>query len=304
MARVHDAAALAATLPSDRAPVRALSPEMQLDVAHVPALGDLLRLGFVTQLCLAASDVEQALQLACRFSPLWSRCSFHYERGEAQVQVRARDVERMQGEGTFDPVDAAVTWSRLVDRLSGGSATPRAVEAPIQHRARLSRLLACPILDTESELAVCFASEDVARKNPQFDSVLVRVLAAHGEQRLAALAQPQSTRARVREALGQRTANGAAARVEPVARELGLSVRTLHRRLRAEGTSFRELLAEHKLERSLWQLELASTSAKQVAFELGFADPASFHRAFKRWTGGTVGQYRESNAQEQGMESR
>jgi AraC-like DNA-binding protein len=83
-------------------------------------------------------------------------------------------------------------------------------------------------------------------------------------------------------------------RAELLARELGLGVRTLHRRLRAEGTSFRKLLVELQLARCRCELSLRSRSAKEIAFALGFADPASFHRAFKRWTGHTVAQFRRA----------
>lgn len=82
------------------------------------------------------------------------------------------------------------------------------------------------------------------------------------------------------------------------ARALGHSLRTLHRRLQAEGTSFRalteevrEALAEELLQNSHLRLE-------EIADRLGYAEAASFTHAFKRWKGHApraYGRHRDGN---------
>ena len=67
---------------------------------------------------------------------------------------------------------------------------------------------------------------------------------------------------------------------------LGISARTLRRHLEQEGTSLRALVDDVRRERAN-QLLAAGTSAKEVAFELGFSEPSAFSRAYKRWTGRT-----------------
>src|SRR5690606_1616545 len=69
------------------------------------------------------------------------------------------------------------------------------------------------------------------------------------------------------------------------ARQLATTPRTLQRRLRAEGTTYRTLLAEIRLELAVRALAHGSNASASVAS--GFADEASFYRAFKRWTGST-----------------
>jgi AraC-like DNA-binding protein len=78
---------------------------------------------------------------------------------------------------------------------------------------------------------------------------------------------------------------GGAVRMEALAHALGCSRQTLYRRLRAEGTTFEALLdgVRRRLASSLLRDE--RISVKEVAYRLGFADPAAFSRAFKRWTG-------------------
>jgi len=74
-----------------------------------------------------------------------------------------------------------------------------------------------------------------------------------------------------------------------VARALGLSARTLRRRLDEEGTSFRKVLdgALGTLAKRL--VAGGDQPIEAAAYAMGFAHPSAFHRAFKRWTGATPG---------------
>jgi AraC-like DNA-binding protein len=78
-----------------------------------------------------------------------------------------------------------------------------------------------------------------------------------------------------------------------IAAQLGMSERTLQRRLREEGTTYQATLdrTRHYLARDL--LRNTQMSLAEVAVQLGFSEPSTFFRAFKRWEGATPGQYRE-----------
>src|SRR5262249_23264010 len=79
-----------------------------------------------------------------------------------------------------------------------------------------------------------------------------------------------------------------------IGRSLGLSVRTLHRKLRAEGTSLGMLRDEVRqdLARMYLSERLPTTEA---AFLLADSEASAFHRSFKRWTGVTPVQYVSPN---------
>ena len=80
-----------------------------------------------------------------------------------------------------------------------------------------------------------------------------------------------------------------------VARQLGLSRRSLHRRLRDEGTTLRQLL--RGLRQDLAERYLGEgVSITETAFLLGYSEAAAFHRAFRRWTGSTPAAYRDHHA--------
>ncbi|WP_043536338.1 helix-turn-helix domain-containing protein [Saccharomonospora cyanea] len=76
-----------------------------------------------------------------------------------------------------------------------------------------------------------------------------------------------------------------------VAAELGMTTRTLRRRLAAEGAGFRALLDEVRQALAEELLATRSMSVEQVAHRLGYGDAAAFVRAFMRWTGVSPGRY-------------
>lgn len=81
-------------------------------------------------------------------------------------------------------------------------------------------------------------------------------------------------------------------RLAEVAAALGLSTRTLHRRLGEEGCNFRQVLDEVRLTRARIYLANPELSLEDIAFLLGYAEKSSFQNAFKLWTGLPPGEYR------------
>jgi len=81
--------------------------------------------------------------------------------------------------------------------------------------------------------------------------------------------------------------------VSEVARRMGMSERTLQRRITQEGRSFRELLVEARRELGYRLLRDQALELDEIAFLLGYQDATSFHRAFREWEGVTPGRWRE-----------
>ncbi|MCM3628391.1 AraC family transcriptional regulator [Paenibacillus glycanilyticus] len=77
-----------------------------------------------------------------------------------------------------------------------------------------------------------------------------------------------------------------------VARDLGMSERTLQRRLTEEGTGFKQLMTQVRHELALNYLEDSVLDMKEIAFLLGYEDQNSFYRAFRIWEGDTPSNWR------------
>jgi AraC-like DNA-binding protein len=85
-------------------------------------------------------------------------------------------------------------------------------------------------------------------------------------------------------------------RFEEIAATLHLTGSTLRRRLADEGQSYQLVLDELRRDLAIGALIHTTKTVSMIAAELGFADPGSFHRAFKKWTGTPPAGYRKTRA--------
>jgi len=73
---------------------------------------------------------------------------------------------------------------------------------------------------------------------------------------------------------------------------LGMSARTLRRRLEKEGTSYQRIKDNARRDVAISMLSRYRLTVSEVAEKVGFSDPSAFHRSFKKWTGQSPGSYR------------
>jgi len=85
-------------------------------------------------------------------------------------------------------------------------------------------------------------------------------------------------------------------RVEDVARSLGMSKRTLARRLSDEGLNFTEILQQLRRDLAVRYLDDRRLHVSKIAWLLGFHEVSAFTHAFKRWTGKTPREIRTAGA--------
>lgn len=139
--------------------------------------------------------------------------------------------------------------------------------------------------------SVLFAAEDAQRPFLTANEQMWRDFEPTLKRRLSELDHTASMSERVHSALLELLPSGTTS-VDAVCKKLGVSSRTLQRRLSEESDTFqailnrtREALARHYLKRP----ELTAT---EISFLLGYDDPSSFFRAFAAWTGTTPEQVR------------
>src|SRR5262249_36258820 len=109
---------------------------------------------------------------------------------------------------------------------------------------------------------------------------------------LDALGDAERLAPRVRALIAKK--DGGVRSLEEVAAELGVSPRTLKRKLAAERLTYSALAEDERRERALLLLRSPELTLDRIAEELGYSDLANFTRAFRRWTGTTPAAYRRS----------
>jgi AraC-like DNA-binding protein len=119
------------------------------------------------------------------------------------------------------------------------------------------------------------------------------VLREHADRLLAEIAPAAGLLGEVRSHVLS-TLRGRPASATETAEKLGMTRRTLTRRLRQEGTSFTAVLDEARHRTAVHYLESTHHSIEDIAFLVGFSEPSPFVRAFRRWTGMAPMAYRRS----------
>ena len=140
---------------------------------------------------------------------------------------------------------------------------------------------------TELVVPAAILARPLARADPALCDYLVRRARALE----VALAEGDGTGDGVRRAITDSLTAGEPT-LDALARRLGTSPRTLHRRLAREGTSFAALLDEARHARALALLADPRRTVGAIAFALGYRDATTFARAFRRWTGETPSEWR------------
>jgi AraC-like DNA-binding protein len=179
---------------------------------------------------------------------------------------------------------------RLAREATATSLCP--VEVHFAHRApegafELRQFFRAPLQFEQSANRLLIAGKDADRPLHGADPALAAVVRRRLD-RLLAERPPDgdSTSAAVRRVLLE-TLDLGETTAAAVARDLGMSARTLNRRLRAEGTWFRGILDAVRGERATALLRDPAVGIGEIAFVLGYSEPTAFHRSFKRWTGQT-----------------
>lgn len=246
---------------------------------------------------LAAGDLGRALRLILRgFGVFLDDVAGELvvERGTAVVRVANRiadaDARRFADETFLVMVHGLACWlvGRRIPLKSAEFAHPRpghAAEYTLMFSDTLrfdapatairfdAQLLAAPVVQTPGTLKVFL------RTAPQ--SVFLKYRNDHS--------WTARLRRRLRGCIGGHEAWPG---FDDLAREFHVAPTTLRRRLDAEGTSYQQIKDRLRLDLAINQLCSSDVPAAQIAVRLGFSDPSTFYRAFKRWSGVQPGEYR------------
>ncbi|MFW8635515.1 AraC family transcriptional regulator ligand-binding domain-containing protein [Cribrihabitans pelagius] len=162
----------------------------------------------------------------------------------------------------------------------------------VRGASEISAWFGAPVRFGASSSRMVFSLADLARPLATADAMLEQVLCTYGDQILASRLPPAAgLRSQVERAVAARLSDGPVT-LAAVAADLGMSPRSLSRKLALLGTSYFTIVEELRKSLALRYLRDSSLGLAGIAFLLGYAGLGSFNDAFKRWTGRSPGQYR------------
>jgi AraC-like DNA-binding protein len=280
-----------------RADVFAAS-QVALELTQDPALG--LHWGewlaanafnLISHLLVHASSLQQAIEALHRFGHLMTdQLRVELVEGESSVELRSVDttdqplvIRRLQAEMLM------LGLLRLIRHFGGPSAKVERVSfqypAP-DYRSEYARIFEGAERFDQPWSGLTFARALLHARSPQKDDDLYATLSDVAERRLLRMESSAPYAVRVRQHLMQQPAPHRVA-MRQVARRLGVSVRSLHRRLTEEGQTYATLANEASALLAKRLLVDEARTIQETAHAMGFSKVSSFHRAFRRWTGTT-----------------
>jgi len=149
----------------------------------------------------------------------------------------------------------------------------------------------CPIFYEQAENKILFPAKVLDQKSTMLDDDTAQSWEELCQAALNKLNEQHGLAEKVRRIIIDQPAANMGP--EEVAGQLNMSYRTLRRRLSEEHTSFKEISDGVRMGLAGEYLRQTEFSTQEIAFLLGFSEVANFHRAFKKWSNITPGEYRE-----------
>lgn len=277
----------------DEVAARCGDPALPLHAAEKLAAGHWDVIDYV----VGSSDtLGDAFRRFERHFPLISTGVRHHFR----VGPRDARIVREPAAGAVDsPAGAEFSFANIVLRFRRMTARPwnptrvAFVHAPAAPLEAYARVFGGPALFRQPANEIVLPREALALPMKEAAPELCAVLDRHAVLLVARLPdETASLRDRLEHALAL-ALRGRTPSLASVAKQLGVTERTLQRRLGEEDLSFRAVVERVREQLARRYLADPALGFGEVAFLVGFSDASAFYKAFRRWTGATPGEYRE-----------
>lgn len=252
--------------------------------------------GLPAQIARTAPDLRTAISCLLRYTPLTTR----YFKGTPQLLCGPQPVIRLYPLLTYCEqhtfvIDAVLAiWVQLLRQISGQRQVVQGITLQYPHCEHPEAMqrhfrVNMSFASRHNQILLHPAALDwpVAHPEPQ----LHRQLRYLGDALLAEQTRNQTLSGQVQQWL-MRHLEARVPSLDDCAAAIGMPGWTLRRKLALEDTSFQALLDSLRSELARAHLRETRFSTSEIGFMLGFSTAGSFQRAFKRWTGMPVGDYR------------
>ena len=254
---------------------------------HLARDSDLREAGPIFHVMASSETLGDVFERAFRYGPIVNEgIQLHRRPNSFAIEFEHVGIRRLLDRHQIEFwVTASLRLSRL---FTGRELIPLYVGFLHQHEGDVSemeRYFGCALDFGAPKDCISFDMQDSRLPLLSADPYLNRFLVDYFEDAISGRqATRHSLRTRVENAITPRLPQGTMS-INNVANDLGMSVRTLSRRLADEGLTFSTILEELRSSLATRYLQNSKLSISQIAWLLGYSEVSSFAHAFQRWTG-------------------
>jgi AraC-like DNA-binding protein len=240
----------------------------------------------------------EALDHLLQFQRLWSE-AVGFELVQAANTLRLRYWHRGRLNAEARRQETEQMMAAMLSFAAGAvGSTLSAVEVRFEHQAppdvtEHKRIFGCSIFFGAPFTEIVFPARLLEMPLTGADPALGRLINQQAEAALAAHGTREPFLDQVRGLVRECIRASGQVSLPTLAKAAGLQPRTLQRKLRQRGLTFREIVEEARMELAKLFLEDPGAAIGRIAFDLGYSQPSAFHRAFLRRLGATPRQYRK-----------
>ena len=244
---------------------------------------------------LYARSFRDALSRMARYKQLTCPEKLHVVEGGDECSVGFEWLLAEEDEPAL-LIDICFAWVVEIARRGTGNAV-QAMRVELKrgeaNRALYEAHFGCAVKFGAPNNVIVFDRANLERPFVTHNADMLALVAPQLEAELAEHLRQRNFRDQVKATLKKALA-GQRPELRIVARELGVSTRTLQRRLTDENVTFQQLVAEARRELARHYLQHSSLELNETAYLLGYEDANSFFRAFHSWEGTSPGEWRAS----------
>lgn len=185
-------------------------------------------------------------------------------------------------------------WLADVPQAAPSSVRLQRPSPGVEYEKAYAERWGCPVTFGAGEDAVILPQSLLSTRLRQPDPLLRKTLEAHALSQLAMLDSDTDLTSQVKQSIQKQLTEGIT-RQDMIAEDLGMTSRTLQRKLSQEGVSYQKLLDEVRQQMAEDYLRNTAMAIPDIALRLGYSETTSFHRKFKAATGQTPGDFRKQS---------
>jgi AraC-like DNA-binding protein len=236
---------------------------------------------------LASDNLFNALERLVRFSKLINNVArFRLELTEQTIELIAYDLDKLP-DHPDSVIDSIMAIFLKMCRITAGSSF-NPIRLDLAHSPPVCSkvfdlVFRAPIRFNAADNRLCFDRASLEASLPSSNPELARINDQSVIDYLARFDRDNvsiQVRTRIIEQLPAGTPRQAI-----IAKELNISLRSMQRKLKAEGTSFNSLIDGTRRELAMYYIRETHRPLGEISYLLGFSEPSNFTRAFRRWAG-------------------